>query len=359
MIHSQVRAAVYGMKPNKEICIDGSYGEGGGQIVRTACAFSAITGVPCHITDIRKNRKNPGLARQHVLGLGALASLCGGELSGNSVGSTQITLVPRRIGAVSLDVHIETAVSITLLLQTLLLPSFFAPGTVRMCFHGGATDTYFSPVFDYCRFVFLSILDRLGLKCLTEVGRRGFYPRGGAKVGAEAVPGSISSWRCTERGRLRKIRIFSGAADVLRPRRVSERQAESAEKTLGFGPGIQVETVTEYFPAISAGSTITIVGDFENTAIGSDSLGRPGKKAEAVGAEAALAFLEEFDSGSCLDAHAADQVIPYLSLAEGESLITASRISKHAATNMWVIGQFIERSMELEPHGEGTLIRIT
>jgi len=347
------------MNERREISIDGSYGEGGGQIVRTACALSAITGIPCHIYNIRKSRKNPGLGHQHVLGLRALARLCGGELTGDEQGSTGISLFPGRIEAKSLDVEIKTAGSIALLLQTLLLPAFFAPGPVRINFHGGATDTFFAPVIDYHRFVFSNILERIGLKSATEITRRGFYPRGGAEVGVEVTPGSVSNWRCTERGRLRKILIMSGAADILKARRVAERQAESAEKTLGFGPGIPVESVIEYFPALSAGSTITIAGDFENTAIGSDSLGRPGKRAEAVGSEAARMFLDEFNSGACLDAHAADQVLPYLSLAEGESLFTVSEIRKHTTTNIWVIGQFIDRRIELEPLGAGTVVRIS
>ncbi|OGE22590.1 MAG: RNA 3'-terminal-phosphate cyclase [Candidatus Dadabacteria bacterium RIFCSPHIGHO2_12_FULL_53_21] len=347
------------MNRNKEISIDGSYGEGGGQIVRTACALSAITGVPCRIYNIRKNRKNPGLGHQHVLGLRALARLCGGTLSGDRQGSTEITLAAGGLGASSLDVEIMTAGSITLLLQTLLLPAFLSRGTVRISFHGGATDTFFSPVIDYHRFVFSNILARIGLKSATEITRRGFYPRGGAEVGVEVTPGSVSNWRCTERGRLRKILILSGAADILKARRVAERQAEAAEKALGFGPGTQVESIVEYFPSLSAGSTITVVGDFENTAIGSDSLGRPGKRAEAVGEEAALAFIKEFNSGACLDAHATDQVLPYLSLAEGESLFNTSRISKHTATNIWVIGQFIDRRIDLDPRGAGTFIRIS
>ncbi|MEW6143559.1 MAG: RNA 3'-terminal phosphate cyclase [Thermodesulfobacteriota bacterium] len=347
------------MNRNKEITIDGSYGEGGGQIVRTAAALSAITGVPCRIYNIRMNRKNPGLARQHVLGLRALARLSGGELTGDSLGSTEITLVPGRMTSASLDVDIETAGSITLLLQTLLLPSFFAPGTVHIGFHGGATDTFFSPVIDYHRFVFSNLLARLGLSCVTEVVRRGFYPRGGAEVGVKVIPESVSNWICTERGRLRKILILSGAAEVLKPRRVSERQAEAALKTLGFGTGVPIENVVEYFPTLSAGSTITIVGEFENTAIGADSLGSPGKRAEAVGDGAARMFLHEFNSGACLDAHAADQVLPYLSMAEGVSRFTTSRISRHTETNIWVLGRFLDRRIEVEPLGAGAVIRIT
>lgn len=339
--------------------IDGSHGEGGGQIVRTACALSAITGVPVRICNIRKNRKNPGLARQHVLGLRALARLCGGGLTGDSLGSTEISFVPGGIRAASLDVEIETAGSITLLLQTLLLPAFFAPGAVHISFHGGATDTFFSPVIDYYRYVFLNILEKLGLKCTTEIARRGIYPRGGAEVRAEVTPGRISNWRCAGRGRLLNVRILSGAADILKPRRVAERQAEAAEKTLGMDAGVTVESVAGYFPSLSAGSTITIVGDFENTAIGADSLGSPGKRAESVGAEAARMFLDEFNSDACLDSHAADQVIPYLVLAGGESSFTVSRVSKHTETNIWVIKQFLDRRIDVVPRVSVSMISIS
>jgi RNA 3'-terminal phosphate cyclase (ATP)/RNA 3'-terminal phosphate cyclase (GTP) len=346
------------MNRNKEISIDGSYGEGGGQIVRTAAALSAITCIPSRIYNIRKNRKSPGLGHQHVLGLRALARLCGGELSGDLKGSTEITLAPGRIGAASLDVEITTAGSITLLLQTLLLPAFFAEGTVNINFHGGATDTFFSPVIDYHRFVFSNILERLGLRSAAKITRRGFYPRGGAEVAVEVTPNKILSWKCVERGRLRKIHIMSGAADILRARRVAERQAEAAKEALGFGPEVPIECIAEYFPTLSAGSTITIVGDFENTSIGSDSLGRPGKRAEAVGEEAARMFLVEYNSGACLDAHAADQVLPYLAMADGESLFTVSEVRKHATTNIWIIGQFLDRRIDLEPRGAGAVVRI-
>ncbi len=346
------------MSGRKEISIDGSYGEGGGQIVRTATALSVITGIPCRIFNIRKNRKNPGLGHQHVLGLEALARLCGGRLEGGAMGSTEITLYPGPVEAATLNVEIKTAGSITLVLQTLLLPAFFAPGNVKINFHGGATDTFFSPTIDYHRFVFSRIIENMGLEAKTEVIRRGFYPKGGAQVRVEVLPGRLSSWNCAERGRLRKIRVMSGASDILRMRRVAERQAEAAEEELGFGSDTPVEREIAYFPSLSAGSTITIVGDFEKTSIGTDALGSPGKRAETVGREAASEFLKELDSGACLDYHAGDQVLTFFSLAEGGSEFTVSKIQKHTTTNIWVIKHFIDRETEIETIGTKTAIRI-
>lgn len=346
------------MGAKKEISIDGSYGEGGGQIVRTATALSAITGTPCRIYNIRKNRKNPGLAHQHTLALKALAELCNGRLQGAEIGSTEITLYPGTIKAAELNVEIKTAGSITLVLQTLLLPAFFAPGRVEINFHGGATDTFFSPTIDYHRFVFSRLLGNMGLDARTEIARRGFYPRGGAQVRVVVFPGRPSSWKCTGRGRLMKIRIMSGASDILRMRRVAERQFEAALERLGPVSDTAVEPAIEYFSSLSAGSTITITGDFENTSIGTDALGSPGKRAEAVGEEAAGEFLGELDSGASLDMHAGDQIIPFLSLAEGRSEFTVSKVQKHTTTNIWVIRHFIDREIELEAIGTKTAIRI-
>lgn len=343
----------------KVISIDGSYGEGGGQIVRTATALSAITGTPCRIFNIRKNRKNPGLRHQHVLGLHALSELCGGKLEGADIGSTEIVLNPGKIKSASLDVEIKTAGSITLVLQTLLLPSFFAPGEVRINFHGGATDTFFSPTIDYHRFVLSKILKRRGVTTETSVVRRGFYPKGDARVEVRVYPGRILSWRCSERGALRKITIMSGASDILRMRRVSERQAEAAEYKLKSVSGVRIEKKIEYFGTLSTGSTISIVGDCENTTIGADSLGERGKMAEIVGEQAASRFLDELNSGACLDMHAGDQILPFLSLAAGESEFTVSAIQKHTTTNIWVIRHFLDREMKVETIGTKTAIQIS
>jgi RNA 3'-terminal phosphate cyclase (GTP) len=344
------------MAQTKVVSLDGSYGEGGGQIVRTATACSAITGTPCRISNIRLNRTNPGLRHQHVIGLRALSRLCDATLAGDEIGSTEISFYPGSIKAASLEVGIKTAGSITLALQTLLLPAFFAPGKVRIDFHGGATDTFFSPTIDYHRFVFSRILERLGLGSDMNIVRRGFYPKGGAEMEVGILPAKVSSWKPDGRGTLHKVIIMSGASEILRPRRVAERQAEAAGAKLKYYFNFEVEVNIEYFPAVSAGSTICIAADFEHTTIGVDGLGRRRKMAEAVGEEAADAFLMEYDSGACLDAHAGDQILPFLSFAEGESEFTVSKIHKHTTTNIWVIGHFVDKKIEIESIGTKSAI---
>ena len=121
---------------------------------------------------------------------------------------------------------------------------------------------------------------------------------------------------------------------------------------------IEIENNIQYFTVLSAGSTICITADFEHTSIGVDGLGRRGKRAEAVGEEAADAFLTEFDSGACLDVHAGDQILPFLSFAGGRSEFTVSRVHKHTTTNIWVIGHFIDRKIEIETIGTKSAISI-
>jgi len=162
--------------------IDGGKYEGGGQILRTAIALSTICQKPCRIFNIRKNRPKPGLATQHLLGIQALAKLCGGKVEGDFLGSEEIKFYPGNTYQEHLFIKIPTAGSITLLLQTLLPPLLFFPKPTKITFEGGATDTFFSPTFDHFRFVFLKILEKMGAKVTLHIVKRGFYPEGEAKV---------------------------------------------------------------------------------------------------------------------------------------------------------------------------------
>ncbi|MEM4407912.1 MAG: RNA 3'-terminal phosphate cyclase, partial [Candidatus Caldarchaeum sp.] len=207
---------------------------------------------------------------------------------------------------------------------------------------------HFSPTIDYHRFVLLRNLERLGLRATTNVIRRGFYPKGGAIVEASIHPGIPSNWNCTERGKLREITIISGASGVLSKARVAERQAAAAEEPLRRLIEAEINTRIEYYDCLSPGSQINIIADFEHTTIGSDSIGKRGKRAEEVGREAAEGFLREFFSEACIDRFAGDQILPYLATADGASTISVSQITEHAKTNMWVIGQFLNRQFEIK-----------
>jgi RNA 3'-phosphate cyclase len=331
--------------------IDGNYLEGGGQILRTACALLTITKKPCHIFNVRKGREKPGLMTQHLLGIQALAKLCNGRLEGDFLGSEEIWFWPKEIKSKDLHIKIETAGSITLVLQTLIPACLFAPEPIKISFDGGATDTFFSPTTDHFRYVFLGILGRV-----TEVGpllaeinvvKRGYYPEGGAKVEVKVYPSKLKPLNLTERGPLKKIIAISGASEFLKNKKVAERQLMGIREVLGKLK-LPIEEKVEYYDTACPGSQIFLMAEFENTVIGVDNLGKLGKRAEDVGKEAALELLKEQKSESCLDRHLADQVLPYMALSKGKNQVTVSEITNHCKTNIWVIEKFIEGKFEVK-----------
>jgi len=344
--------------------IDGSYLEGGGQILRTALSLSAITKKPCRIFNIRRGRPNPGLATQHLLGAQALAQLYNGRLEGDSLGSEEIKFWPGEIKINDISVKIETAGSITLALQTLIPPALFSLSPVKITFTGGATDTFFSPTIDHFRYVFLKILEKAGGKVEVNVIRRGFYPEGGARVKVIIFPllrqgfggqaSKLKSLNLTEKGKLQKITAISGASESLRGKKVAERQMAGVREILGKLK-LPVEERIEYYETSSPGSQVCLIAEFENTVIGTDNLGKLGKRAEDVGKEAALELLKEEKTQACLDKYLADQILPYIALAKGKSTITVSEITNHCKTNIWVIEKFIDGEFK----AEGNLISWT
>jgi len=329
--------------------IDGSIGEAGGQVLRTACALSAVTKKPCRVFNVRKGRSKPGLMPQHLLGIQALAQLCNGRLEGDFLGSEEIKFYPGEINGsrTSINVKIETAGSITLVLQTLIPPSLFTPAPIKITFDGGATDTFFSPSVDHFRYVFLKTLEKMGGKVEVNILRRGYYPEGGAKVEVKISPTKLKNLNLTERGSLKKILVISGASNALKEKRVAERQIAGVREVLGKLK-LPTEEKIEYYDTRCPGSQLSLVAEFENTVIGTDNLGKLGKRAEDVGKEAALELLREQKSGACLDKHLSDQILPYLALAPGKSQVTVSETTNHCQTNIWVIEKFIDGKLEIK-----------
>ena len=335
--------------PNQNLIeIDGSYGSGGGQILRTACALSAVTQKPCRVFNIRKSRLKPGLATQHLLGIQALAELCNGRLVGDFLGSEEIKFYPGEIYRDRISVNIPTAGSITLALQSLIPPALFSPKPVTISFNGGATDTFFSPTIDYFQYVFLKILEKMGVKVEINILKRGYYPEGRAKVEITVFPSRLKNLNLAERGRFQKILVISGASNALKNKKVAERQVAGVREVLGKLK-LPIEEKIEYYDTRCPGSQICLAALFENTVIGTDNLGKLGKRAEDVGKEAALELLKEQKSGACLDEHLGDQILAYMALAKGKSSITVSEITNHCKTNIWVIEKFkVEGKFKIE-----------
>jgi RNA 3'-terminal phosphate cyclase (GTP) len=325
--------------------IDGSFGSGGGQILRTAISLSVITKKPCRVFNIRKNRPKPGLGVQHLAGLQALARLCSARLEGDYPGSEDVRFFPAEIEPKEILIKIETAGSITLALQGLILPCFYSSSPIDLKFEGGATDTFFSPTMDYFESVFLGVLGKLGMRAEINVIKRGYYPEGGAKLGAIVYPSKLKGFEMTKRGALRRISVISGASESLKNQKVAERQIAGVREVLG-GLKLPMEEKIDYQNSSCPGSRICLSAEYENTILGADNLGKLGKRAELVGREAALELLKEEKSKACADKHLADQILPYLVMTEKKSSVSVSEITGHCRTGMWVIEKFLKGKFE-------------
>ena len=331
--------------------LDGSTGEGGGQMLRTALVWSLATMKPFRMTNLRAGRKDPGLKTQHVRVLESLRLLGPVQFTGATVGSDRVTFAPAPLRGTSARIDIGTAGSITLLLQTVLPAALLAEGASRLEIVGG-TDVQWSPPFDYLREVVLPSAG-LGSDDLTlDVLRRGFYPPGGGRVVLQTRrdakrPGRFRvAARPEERGALERIRILSYASESLRERQVAERLTQAAARRLR-ACAVPVEESVTYGDAPSAGCVLTCVAHFAGGArLGGSALGERGTPAEKIGELAADRLLHEMESDGCVDEYAADQLIVWLALAGG--VVLASEISEHTRTNIWVTEEFLGRVFEIE-----------
>ena len=325
--------------------IDGSYGEAGGQILRTAIALSVITKTPIKVINIRAKRPSPGLKSQHLIGIKAAAQLCNAKLTGATMGSTEVTFEPGKIKTGGFKFDVGTAGAITLVLQTLVPIAAFAPGKVKLEIIGG-TNVAWSPPIEYFQNLFCDYAEKFGLLITSNVEKHGFYPEGGGLVKVEINPIKNSKpIFLTSRGKLLDIKVWSIASLNLAKAQVADRQIEGFEKALLISDA-KVKSFADYVKSDSAGSSIYAHALFENCKLSVSSLGEEHKIAEKVGEEAAHDLLREVNSGACVDKHMADQLIPFLGLFGG-SFIT-SEITDHTKTNIWVTEKFVKKKFKIE-----------
>jgi RNA 3'-terminal phosphate cyclase (ATP) len=327
------------------LTIDGSYGEGGGQIVRSALALSAVLGRPVEIVKIRAGRKTPGLQPQHLASVRALAQITGAEVRGAELGASMLHFVPGPISGGSHRIDIGTAGAVSLVFQMLLAPLAFAqtPSCVTLT---GGTHVPWSPPAPYLSEVFLPIAAQAGLVATWQVQRAGFYPRGGGEVRVALHPLKVlAPLDLSDRGKMVRIRAVSAVAGL--PRRIAERQADRVRRRLGDA-GYEVETEIAELEANCPGDSLFVWAEFERSRAGFGTLGARGKPAEHVADEAADALLAFLTSGAGTDPHLADQIVLLMALASGRSVLTTSRVSQHLLTNLWTIRQFLPLMISLE-----------
>ncbi len=346
--------------------IDGSYGEGGGQILRTALSLSCMLQKPFRIFHIRKGRKKPGLMPQHITCVRAAQLLSHAVVEGDHKGSTELVFSPVEVKGGDFFFDIGTAGSTSLVLQTLIPATIFSnnppspPFSKRGMggFEGqettiilkGGTHVPFSPSFHYLSNIFTYLLKRIGIEINLTIESYGFYPKGGGKVRAIIFPvKEPKPLRITERGTMISLKGYSGVGNL--PLSIAERQKNAlVEKIYSEIHDLKCPTNIELgtVQTPGQGTFIFLQAESENSISGFTSLGERGKRAEVVGEEAASEFLKYYSTDAALDPYIADQIVLYLSLSQKKSAFTTSRITQHLLTNLWVIGLFLEFRYAIE-----------
>lgn len=340
------------------LVIDGSYGEGGGQILRAALSLSVLTGRPFRVVNIRAKRPKPGLRPQHLTAVRAAAALCAAQVEGDAEGSMELTFAPQTAaqpGSYRFDVG--TAGATSLILQTVIPPLAEAEGPSWVSLSGG-THVPWSPPFHYMSRVFLPAVHTLGWRVSLTLKRWGWYPRGGGRVQAVIQPAGPApaevDW--TERGRLVHLWVLSASSNL--PAHIRERQAKQARRRLQAAglPPDEVEIVDAPSPGV--GTCVVIAATYENGWGGAGALGEKGKPAEKVADEAVDAFLAFHESGAALDPNLADQVIvPLAARGVQRWQFSTPRVTNHLRTVIWLVQQFVPLHIELEETAERAIVR--
>ncbi len=328
--------------------IDGSQGEGGGQILRTSIALSAVTGQAVRIRNIRANRPKPGLAPSHVTSIEAVARVCDGEVDDLYPGSKDITFRPGQLTGGRFEFDVGTAGSISLVLQSCLIPAVLSRSRVIIQVNGG-TDVKWSPPIDHMRLVHIPMLSMFGPSCHLEISARGFYPEGGGEVVMDVSPaGELAPVDLSSQGEVLRIEGIAFAQNL--PEHVVARTKHSALKKLIDFRQVRVES--DLRKGRSTGAGIVLCAVCESTFLGASVLGARGVRAEDLGDGCAQDLLETLKSGATVDEHMLDQILPYMALSKGRSRVLAEEITGHAKTNMSVVESFLGKRFETQK-GDG------
>jgi RNA 3'-terminal phosphate cyclase (ATP) len=344
----------------KTILIDGSYGEGGGQILRTALALAVVSGMPLEIVNIRKSRPKPGLQPQHLAAVKAAAKISRAFVEGAGLSSTRVRFMPREIEprdyAFDVSETKSSAGSTSLVLQTVLLPLIFSGRGSSITLLGG-THVPWSPPFHYLLHVFLPMLFRLNMNVALSIEKWGWYPLGGGMIAAAVQPvNEPKAVAVNERGRLKGVKGISAVSNL--PVDIAVRQRNQAIKVLSER-GISADIEVLSAPSMGKGTFLFLSAEFENSTAGFSSLGAPGKRAEKVADEACAGLHEHLASSGAVDPFLADQIVPFLALVPGTSQFSTSRVTRHLLTNIWVVRQFLDIDIRVEgTEGESGLVTI-
>ncbi|HYC56038.1 MAG TPA: RNA 3'-terminal phosphate cyclase [Candidatus Binatia bacterium] len=332
--------------------VDGSFGEGGGQILRSSLALSLITGEPFTLEPIRPRRKNPGLQRQHLTSVLAAAAVGGADTEGAELKSQRLVFRPRPVKGATYRFDIGSAGSTTLVLQTVLLPLLLAKEPSRVALIGG-THNPTSPSFDFLTLTFLPLLERMGARVRARLVRPGFYPAGGGEIDVEIEPAArLQPLELMERG---QILARCARAEVAR---LSEQIARRELAVIASATGWPQDALSARVlnDSVGPGNVVTIELRCRNLTQVFTAFGEGGLPAETVAAQAVEHLQRYLARDAAADEYLTDQLLLPIAIA-GAGRFTGQCASLHATTNASVIAQFLNRSISIAD--DGGHVRVT
>ncbi len=351
------------MTSHNTIDIDGSQGEGGGQIVRSSLALSLVTGKPVSIENIRAGRNKPGLMRQHLTALNAAIEISSATASGNAVGVRSLQFEPDEVRAGDYHFSVGTAGSATLVLQTVLPALLLAKSSSRLTLEGG-THNQWAPPFDFLQRAFLPVINRMGPRVSASLERHGFYPAGGGRFVVEIEPAQqLTGFDLLERGKDVSRRVTALISNL--PRQIGEREVEKVLTRMNWhATNGHVQEVAAHGP----GNVVFIEIESEHVTEVCTAFGRMGVKAEHVAREAMREAVNYLKSNVPVGTYLADQIMLPLGISAWQQNETKQRggsfctlpLSRHALTHIEILKHFLDISIEVVKTEEGhTVVKIS
>ena len=341
------------------LTIDGSFGEGGGQIVRSSLALSLVTGKSFTIDNIRAGRKRPGLMRQHLTALEAAAAISHAEVEGAAIGSRRLAFRPGKVRSGRYEFSVGTAGSTTLVLQTILPALTLAEGQSQLTLEGG-THNPFAPPFDFLAKTYCPLLNRLGPNVTVKLQRPGFYPAGGGRMTVEATPTkSLGRLELTDRGPIRSHHVRAIVANL--PRHIGDRECRTIARKTGWDEACF--SVEEISGSHGPGNVVIIELQSERLTEVFTGFGKRGVRAENVATQVLNAARHYLAADVPVGSYLADQLMLPLGigahLGTGGGTFRTMPLSRHAATQAEVVSLFMQLNVSLEDSGRGgCLVRI-
>jgi RNA 3'-terminal phosphate cyclase (ATP) len=325
------------------ILIDGSEGEGGGQVLRNALALSLITGQPFRIDKIRANRSRPGVMRQHVTAVEAACAIGGAECEELAIGASTLAFTPGKVQPGDHRFAVGTAGSTSLVLQTVLPPLMLADAPSRLVLEGG-THNIHAPPFDFIARVFLPILARMGPRVTARLVRPGFYPAGGGRIEVEIDPcPALQPIELLERGALRRVEARALVAAL--PGDIAVRELAAVEAVLGWPEeSRRIEQLPE---RVGPGNILMLEAEFEHVTEMASGFGQLGVPAQHVGEKAAKRMAGYLASTAAVGPHLADQLLLPMALAGG-GIVSTVKPTQHTRTAAAIIERFLDRRILIE-----------